>query len=137
MNGDNDMGLGFLQIRVTTGNTAIPLGGANITIRRNEQGASDVLFELRSGTPAGDARIPLSTTPAADSMRPQTERPYSTYNIRVRLPGYETAEFLNVPIFDGITAYQQVNLIPNAENGYPDNFSFNGVNIYNTADNEL
>ena len=121
----NPSGTGFLVVQVTTANTAIPLANAAVTVRRSDDEGGAVLFELRSGNDGRTERIALPAPPRADSQRPSVARPYAMYNIEVRLPTYENAFYQNVPIFDGITAIQQANLVPVPENGYPGAFTLN------------
>ena len=116
-------GTGFLVVQVTTANTAIPLANAAVTLRESEGGR--VLYELRSGIDGRTERVGLPTPPRAESMRPSAQRPYAMYNIEVKLENYENAFYQNVPVFDGITAIQQANLIPVPENGYPAPFTLN------------
>ncbi len=117
-------GTGYLVVQVTTAQNAIPLEGAQVTIRESAEGGG-VLFELRSGRDGRTERVGLSAPSRATSQRPSVERPYAMYNIEVKLQNYENAFYQNVPIFDGITAIQQANLIPIPENGYPEGFTLN------------
>ena len=120
----NQSGTGFLIVQVTTANTAIPLSNAAVTVRSSED-KGGILYELRSGGDGRTERISLSAPPRVEAMRPQVARPYALYNIEVKLSGYENAFYQNIPIFDGITAIQQANLVPIPENGYPDRFTYN------------
>ncbi len=122
----NQAGTGFLVVQVTTANTAIPLAGAAVTVR-NEEGR--VLYELRTGRDGRTERVSLPTPPRAASMAPSEVRPYAVYGIAVVQSGYENASFENVPVFDGITAVQQANLVPIPENGYPDGSTLNNGQI--------
>ena len=126
MNQNNpvSMGNGFLVVQVTTASNAIPLENAAVTVRRTD-GTEGVLYELRSGRDGRTQRVALQAPPRGESQRPTNERPFATYNIEVRLDGYENAFYQNVPIFDGITAIQQVSLLPVPENGYPNAFTLN------------
>ena len=126
-------GTGYLVVQVTTATGAIPLSGAEVTVRESTAGGG-VLYELRSGRDGRTDRVPLSTPPRESSERPSDTRPYAIYNVEVRLPHYETAFYQNVPVFDGITAIQQTNLIPLPENGYPDGFTKNGGLQFEGAD---
>ncbi|MBO5327011.1 MAG: hypothetical protein J6A84_02695 [Clostridia bacterium] len=125
MNGNitDQSGTGFLVVQVTTANTAIPLANAAVTLRESEGGR--VLYELRSGSDGRTERVGLPAPPRAASMRPSAERPYAMYNIEVKLDNYENAVYQNVPVFDGITAIQQANLVPVPESGYPSPFTLN------------
>ena len=130
MNGNitDQSGTGFLVVQVTTANTAIPLANAAVTLRESEGGR--VLYELRSGSDGRTERVGLPAPPRAASMRPSAERPYAMYNIEVRLDNYENAVYQNVPVFDGITAIQQADLVPTPDNQYPDGFSRNRPQIF-------
>ena len=121
------IGSGGLVVQVTTASNAIPLEGASVTVR-NEDGG--VRYELRSGRDGRTARVALPAPPRTQSQRPFDGRPYAVYSIEVMLPGYENAFFVNVPVFDGITAIQQANLSPLPENGYPDGFTLNSGTVF-------
>ncbi len=121
----NEAGTGFLVVKVFTGNEAIPLSGATVTVRNNELN-SDIsgnvittLFTDRSGN---TEKISLPAPPRILSQSPGNLLPFSTYNIEVFLDRYQTTTFQSVPIFDGILSIQPVELIPRAENGTSDNF---------------
>ena len=115
-------GRGSLVVQVTTANNAIPLEGAAVTVR-GEDGS--VRYELRSGRDGRTDRIALPAPSREESQRPSAGRPYAVYSIEIALSGYEKAFYTNVPVFDGITAVQQANLIPTPENGFPDGFTLN------------
>ena len=118
-------GVGFLVVQVTTANGAIPLQGAAVTVGQ-ASGVPNVLYELRSGADGRTERVALAAPPRAESQSFDNPRPpYAAYNIEVVLPQYESAIFENVPIFDGITAIQQANLVPLPEAGYGGSFTLN------------
>lgn len=123
-------GAGFLIVQVTTANTAIPLGGATVRVSRDEIGRPEILYNLISGSDGRTERIPLDAPPRAESLSPGPDRVFGSYNIEVSLPGYEGATYLHIPIYDGITAIQQANLVPLPENGYPDGFTVDGPRRY-------
>ncbi len=130
-------GTGYLVVQVTTANSAVPLTSANVVISADQPGDGDVIYELRTGAGGRTERVSLETMPRADSESPSDTKPYLTYHIEVSALGYEKAIFQNVPIFDGITAFQQANLIPIPENGFPDPFTQNSPNIYQNEENQL
>ena len=127
-------GKGYLVVQVTTANTAIPLQGATVIISRDEPESADVLYQLRSGNDGRTERVELPAPPRADSQRPSSDPPYTTYNIEVRMPQYQTGIWRAVPIFDGITSMQQANLVPLPENGYPGDFTLEGPRIFDEGE---
>ena len=125
-----DTSTGFLVVQVTTANSAIPLSGATVTVSGTENGRSDVLYELKTSNDGKTPRVALPAPSRAASQRPGTVPPFSTYNISVVLGGYEQAIYNEVPIFDGVVAMQQANLIPVPENQYPDGFAVKRPNLF-------
>ncbi len=123
-------GTGFLVVQVTTANSAIPLEGAQVTVSSTENGRSDVLFELKTKSDGKTPRVALSAPLRSGSQAPSSIPPFSTYNISVVLGGYEQAIYNEVPIFDGIIAIQQADLIPVPQNQYPDGFAVKRPNLF-------
>ena len=118
-------GTGYLVIQVTTASNAIPLEGAQVTLR---DAGGRVLYELRSGRDGRTERVGLPAPSRNASARPSSTPPYALYHLEALLTGYDRAFYQNVPVFDGITAIQQIDLIPLPENGYPDGFTQSGGN---------
>ena len=137
MDQQTEKGTGYLVVQVTTANSAVPLSGAHVVISADLPGDGDVIYDLRTGSGGRTERVALETLPRAMSETPGDMKPYLTYHIEVSAPGYEKAIYQNVPIFDGITAFQQANLIPAPENGFPGSFTRNGPNIYQNEENQL
>ena len=121
-NSTPETGTGFLLVQVTTANTAIPLADAFVSISRDGK-PNDLLYTLRTGADGRTPRVALSTPARRDSFTPSDIPPFSTYNIAVQARGYGAANYNHVPIFDGITAFQQADLVPLATNGSPDGFT--------------
>ena len=128
-------GTGFLIVQVTTANTAIPLGGATVRVSRDEAQSPEILYDLTSGSDGRTIRIALAAPPRAGSLSPGGGRVFGTYNIEVALAGYEGANYMHMPIFDGITSILQADLVPLPENGYPDDFTKNDPTVYE-SDND-
>lgn len=141
MNGSNEFqngtGTGFLVVQVTTANTAIPLANAQVTVSGKSETGSDVLFELKTGNDGKTPRVSLPAPARSSSQRPSSVPPFSTYTVSVVLPGYEQAIYNEVPIFDGVIAMQQSDLIPVPENQYPDGFTVKRPNLFETTPPEL
>jgi hypothetical protein len=113
-------GTGYLIVRVTTASGAIPLEGAQVSIREYFPGherSGDFVAALVSGSDGNTEVLSLPTHPKSESLVAGNAIPYSTYVAEVRLEGYADQAFIGIPIFDGIVAIQPVNLIPLPENG--------------------
>ena len=121
-------GTGFLVVQVTTANSAIPLEGAEVRIL--DKSGGNVIYELKSDRSGKTPRVSLPTVPRSTSLTAGSATPYTPYHIEVTLAGYGPLIFNNVPIFDGITAIQQADLVPTPDNQYPDGFSKNRPQIF-------
>jgi len=109
-------GHGYLIVNVVTARGAIPVEGAIVTIRANSEfGDNGVLYSLKSDPSGATERIALPA-PLGHTLRPhEPAKPYASYNIEIRKPGYTTVENVNVPIYDQLTSIQPVELVPEAE----------------------
>ena len=112
---------GYLVVHVTTARGSIPLEGASVSIRANEDAEStpraDIFYATTTNRDGNTERITLSAPPRENSMSPSEVPPFSTYHLEVRREGYGMQSFVALPIFEGITAIQPVDLIPLSEDG--------------------
>ena len=114
------MGTGYLIVHVTTASGAIPLEGAQVSIREyspENTPNGNFVAALISGPDGNTELISLPTHPKSESLVAGNAAPYSTYVADVRLEGYSDQTFIGIPIFDGIVAIQPVNMIPLPEIG--------------------
>ena len=73
--------------------------------------------------PSERVKIALLAPPRALSEVPGNgARSFASYNVSVHKNGFAPLALRRVPVFDGITSVQPADLIPLAENGYPDSF---------------
>ena len=114
-------GVGYLVVHVTTARGAIPLEGAAVHIRTNEDAdttpRADILYATTTNRDGNTERIPLAAPPREATMKPSEVPPFSTYHLEVRREGYGMQSFISLPIFSGITSVQPVDLIPLPEDG--------------------
>ncbi len=108
----SNQAVGYLTVRVTTARGAIPLEGATVNIRGNEEDSSSVLYSLLSGRDGKTPRVALNTPPKENSDTPGGAAAFSTYNIDVFKEGYVPLYFQNVPIFPGIISVQPAVMVP-------------------------
>lgn len=111
---------GRLLVTVTTALGALPVEGAQVLIFSTAEGVRDVLYSLRTNTSGQTPRVLLPTVAESLSEEPGQKAPYLTYAVSVRKAGYYNAEENEVPIFEGVTSLQPMDLIPLAEYGSPD-----------------
>ncbi len=118
---DTQAGVGYLIIHATTARGSIPLEGARVEVRDRlpeflpERG--DVLYSVVTGRDGNTVPLSLSAPSRQSSMTPSDTPPFTTYLVTVQAEGYYSQQYINVPIFDGITAIQPADLIPLPEGG--------------------
>lgn len=117
----NDTGIGGIVVRVTTASGAIPLEDALVTIREYRTGSGgDIVATLRTNSSGLTEKVSLSAPPKSLSLTPGNGKSYSSYIIQVEKDGYNTQQYINVPVFDGVVAVQNADLVPLPENGETD-----------------
>lgn len=113
---------GRLLVSVTTALGALPVEGAQVLIfsKAESSESRNVLYSLRTDASGQTPRVLLRTVPESLSETPGASSPYTTYAVSVRKSGYYHAEENEVPIFEGVTSVQPMDLIPLSEYGDPD-----------------
>lgn len=114
-------GYGYLIVHATTARGAIPLEGVQIIVRSYEPefavNRGEVLRTMTTGRDGNTDRISLPAPPAVESQVSGNRQPFAIYNLEARLEGYRGQNYFALPIFEGITAVQPVDMIPLSENG--------------------
>ncbi len=117
-------GNGYLIVHVTTARGAIPLAGAQVSIKdylpEFTEPRGDVIVAAVTDRSGNTQRFTLPSPLRMNSLTPGNTTPFSAYNLEVRLEGYRSQSYIALPVFDGITAIQPVDLIPLTENGTSD-----------------
>ncbi|MBQ8409785.1 MAG: carboxypeptidase regulatory-like domain-containing protein [Clostridia bacterium] len=134
-------GYGYMIVRVTTARGAIPLENAIVTVHNYdpefESGRGDVIAVYTTGASGLTDRFALPAPPRALSMSPGNGKSYETYGITVTKDGYHRQEYINVPVFEGITAIQNADMIPLPDNGQTDNFDPRAEIFFETENSAL
>ena len=107
------------MVRVTTARGAIPLGDAQVRIRREDPQDSGILYALRTDRDGLTKKVTLPTPPLSNSESPQGGVPYATYGVDVFKEGYAPLSFQNVPVFPGVVSVQPAVMVP-SEGGLPE-----------------
>ncbi len=107
---------GYLRVQVRTAGDALPVPGARITVIAADPPTPGqtvaVLFTDESGnTPL----LPLPAPPASTTQAPGGGIPSLRYHVITDNTGYYSVQNLFLPIYSGVTAIQNVRLVP-----YPD-----------------
>ena len=119
-----NIGEGYLVVRVSTARGAIPIEGAEVIIRKSSSNDSDIIASMVSSNAGLTPHTSLPAPPRLLSESPGNIKPFATYNIEVRADGYSMQYYNEVPIFDGITSYQNAILVPLPDNINSDNHTY-------------
>ncbi len=109
--------IGQLQVRVSTENQAIPLPGSVITITYTQDGETNLIRTVIADENGLTPLMDLPTKDRALSMTPGNPTPFATYTVDVTTDGYFPKRFVNLPIYGGVVAVQNVSMIPLPEQG--------------------
>ena len=141
MNTENNTGYGYMIVRVTTARGAIPLEGATVTVQNYdpefEKGRGDVIAVYTTSDSGLTEKFSLPAPSGALSMSPGNGKSYESYILTVTKGGYYRQEYVNVPVFEGITAIQTADLIPLPDNGQTDNYTTDDTVIFETENPNL
>ena len=117
-----EQGRGYITVNVRTAGGAIPVEGAMITIKTAAGADSNVIAVMYTDSGGTSDIVALPAPPRENTLSPGSKEVCSFYTIDTDRNGYYSVVNNNVPVYDGITAIQQVTLVPVAEgngNLYP------------------
>ena len=142
MNSQNEnitqnLGEGYLTVRVTTARGAIPLDGATVTVTGKTQDNSGVKQVFHTGGDGLTQKISLPAPPRENSESPNNGVPFYTYNLEIIRDGYYNQTYQNIPVFDGINAMQTAELIPLPKNGIPDRLTIDSNRFFEGQNPDL
>lgn len=114
-------GEGTLRIQAFSGQQAFPVVNANIVVSKDFTDGTYTFFNDLTDTSGIVENMSLSAPRSGVANKDNEILPYSTYTIRVTHPFFRTTVYNNVPVFDGITSIQPVNLVPKTGTPIDDN----------------
>lgn len=109
-----------MQIEVSIADEAYALENALIRVYKLNQG--EIVYEnfFVTNKDGKTANIPLYAPDIILSLEEENDiRPYETYNVELRLKGYEIEEIQNVQIFAGETSYLPMHPAPSRRQVFP------------------
>ena len=112
--------IGQLQVRVSIENQAVPIPGAVITITDKQNGNNNLIRTIITNESGLTPFIDLPTKDRLLTLAPGNEDPYAVYTVDVTANGYFPKRFINLPIYGGVSAVQNVSMVPLPENGADD-----------------
>ncbi|MBE6755016.1 MAG: hypothetical protein E7555_00945 [Ruminococcaceae bacterium] len=114
-------GEGTMRVQAFSGQQAFPVVNANVVISKNFTDGTYTFFDDLTDTSGIIDNMSLTAPESGVANEDNEILPYSTYTIRVTHPFFRTTVYNNVPVFDGITSIQPVNLVPKTGTPIDDN----------------
>lgn len=130
-------GTGYLVVRVTTASGAIPLEDALVTVKEYSQDNDEIITVKKTNSSGLTEKISLPAPSKNISLGAGRGKAYSTYYIEVLKDNYIPQHYINVPIFDGVTAIQNADMIPYPENGQSDRYAPYAGDFYESENPDL
>lgn len=107
---------GFLIVKVSTANGAIPIENAVVIIQGKDENNQDILLSILTDRDGLTPRVMLPAPKRELSESPSPpSKPYSVYNLDVFKEGYYPQHYNGVPIFQNVTAVQNARIVPISE----------------------
>lgn len=104
---------GTLLFQVTGGQGAFPIGGATVVITKNLTDGHALSITTTTDESGKTQEFSLPAPHKNISQTPNERDYFATYDAVITAPGYIAVTVRDIPIFDGITTIQPVNLSPN------------------------
>ena len=101
---------GTLLFQVTGGQGSFPVEGAEVEVRKTLSDRFALSTTLLADESGKTDPLSLPAPSKSLSQTPNNGVVYAAYTARVTASGYLPAEIRNLPVFDGITTIQPVNL---------------------------
>ncbi len=101
---------GYLIVRVTAADGALPIEGALVEVSDSQGGG--VISVMKTDRSGLTPKLQLPTPPKSASQQPNGGVPYRQYNIRTTKEGYYAIQDVFVPIYPTVTSVQGVAMIP-------------------------
>ena len=109
------MGSGYLKVRVSEANEAIPIEGADVIIKDM---SGQILYKLKTDASGVTETVLLYAPDKINTMNPNNIGPkYSIYRVEVYHPGFVSEIINGVQIFDTIESEQNVEMHPFIQGG--------------------
>ena len=108
----NSKDFGNLVVQVTAASGAVPIAGARVIVRAEENGIIRTLGTFLTDESGITAPLAVPTPSVSESLAPGGKIPYSEISAEISADGYFSAVNLHIPIYPGITSIQPVALIP-------------------------
>lgn len=102
---------GRLKVSVTSALGSVPVPDAKVAVYFTGEPERE-LEEVTTDSSGQTQELELSAPPLEYSVEPGEPQPYAEYTLEITAPGYEPVEVVGAEILPGVTALQNVKMIP-------------------------
>ena len=107
---------GYLKLQAFAGRLSTPVQNVKIIISKQFSDMDRVFYTVSTNENGIVDNLELPTIDRRLSQSPTGALSFATYNVKAFHPDFNTIEFRQVPIFDGIKSIQPIRLIPRGIN---------------------
>ena len=107
---------GYLKLQAFAGSLSTPVQNVKIIISKQFSDMDKVFYTVSTNENGIVDNLELPTIDRRLSQSPTGALSFATYNVKAFHPDFNTIEFRQVPIFDGVKSIQPVRLIPRGIN---------------------
>ncbi len=107
---------GYLKLQAFAGSLSTPVQNVKIIISKQFSDMDRVFYTVSTNENGIVDNLELPTIDRRLSQSPTGALSFATYNVKAFHPDFNTIEFRQVPIFDGVKSIQPVRLIPRGIN---------------------
>ncbi len=120
----NNSGSGTIRFNVYTASEALPVAGAKCLVTKMINEKEHIFYTLYTDI---SGRTPPSSLPAPSKELSQDSenkiQPFALYDAFISKEGYADVKLTDIPIFDGVSSIQQVQMIPVPEGNVTENIT--------------
>jgi len=103
---------GKITVHVTAADSAVPINDATVAFRIMNDGGTAVFAVLQTDKSGETETLDIPTPSVELSLSPSpASKPYTSMIVEVSAPGFYSTANVNIPVFEGVTSVQNVNLI--------------------------
>lgn len=109
---------GYIRVKVSSSNQALPVKGAGITISKNIDSKNYIIHQETTDRSGLTQNLPLPAPDDQSSMTPSgngTPR-FAVYDMLVQRDGYVPVIYRSIPVFSGVVTVQPVQMVPQTAN---------------------
>lgn len=115
---DSNSGQGSLIVILTTARGTFPLSGGEVRVYENKSGALVSVLRTDENGHTAVLSLPAPLRILSESPSESGVATFGLYDIEAARSGFKTTRINSVPIFDGVTSLQTVDMLSNsAANG--------------------